>query len=223
MSIIAAALKHMLASGMAHEAIICAVAEMEENYCVPNVDNRTSAAKRQARYRERMASQNVTNHNENVTSVTDRNETSQVEIEKAPFPSPQRIISNPSPIPENITNIRETEILTLAKPKTSQRSQIAPNAQPTAENLNFAADEGLAIGQIRLEWAKFRDHHRAKANKMADWSAAWRTWVRNSKQFAQPRGSPVPAVAPIEPQNAVIRSLMRQKQREADEQLNYNQ
>ena len=118
---------------------------------------------------------------------------------------------------------REAEILPLAKPKTSQRSQIAPDAQPSHENLEFAANEGLPIGQVRLEWAKFRDHHRSLGNLMADWSAAWRKWVRNSKQFAHPRGSPVHAATPAEPQNAVIRSLMRQKQRESDEQLNYSQ
>ena len=54
--------------------------------------------------------------------------------------------------------------------------------------------------------------------------AMWQSdWTPSPRHLAQPRGSPAPVSAPAEPQNAVIRSLMRQKQREADEQLNYNQ
>lgn len=30
---------------------------------------------------------------------------------------------------------------------------------------------------FRTEWSLFRDHHVAEATSMADWQAAWRTWV----------------------------------------------
>lgn len=63
MSVIATALKHMLAAGMPHDSIVAAVAEME----ALGEKVRSSGATRQERYRERhKASQSVTS----VTSVT---------------------------------------------------------------------------------------------------------------------------------------------------------
>lgn len=56
MSAIAVALKHMLAAGMPHDAIVAAVAEMEA--AVTPV--RSKGAERQERYRRNKASQNVT-------------------------------------------------------------------------------------------------------------------------------------------------------------------
>lgn len=38
--------------------------------------------------------------------------------------------------------------------------------------------------QRQLE--KFAAHHTAKGSRMADWQAAWKTWVLNSTQFARP-------------------------------------
>lgn len=34
------------------------------------------------------------------------------------------------------------------------------------------------------EFEKFADYHRSKGNAMADWPAAWRTWLRNADKFA---------------------------------------
>ena len=52
----------------------------------------------------------------------------------------------------------------------------------------------LSANQITTDWQietnKFLDHHRAKGSKMADWVAAWRTWMRNSLTFAQSRPMP---------------------------------
>lgn len=59
MSVIATAVKHLIAAGVTGDALVTAVAEMEAA-----TDTRSSAAKRQARYRENQnikASQTVTN------------------------------------------------------------------------------------------------------------------------------------------------------------------
>lgn len=61
MSVIATAVKHLIAAGVTGDALVTAIAEMEAA-----TDTRSSAAKRQAQYRERLnvkASQTVTNHN----------------------------------------------------------------------------------------------------------------------------------------------------------------
>lgn len=33
-----------------------------------------------------------------------------------------------------------------------------------------------------MELQKFSDYHRAKGSVMADWQAAWRTWVGNARR-----------------------------------------
>jgi len=43
------------------------------------------------------------------------------------------------------------------------------------------------------EFEKFSDHHTAAGSAMADWAAAWRTWLRNAERFAardRPRAGP---------------------------------
>lgn len=77
MSIIATALKHLIAAGVAGDDLVRAVAEMEAA-----TDTRSTAAKRQARYRERnKASQTV-------TGVTSDDPLSLQVSPHTPFPNP---------------------------------------------------------------------------------------------------------------------------------------
>jgi uncharacterized protein YdaU (DUF1376 family) len=69
-----------------------------------------------------------------------------------------------------------------AKPK----ARLSPDAQPSDADRDAAAAIVLDGPAFRLQWQKFRDHHCAKGSLMADWSAAWRTWLGNIGQF-QPR------------------------------------
>lgn len=76
MTVIATALKHMLAAGMDPEAIVAAVADMETALPSPEPVERprSKAAERQARYRERhKSSQNITRGADNVTGDEKRN------------------------------------------------------------------------------------------------------------------------------------------------------
>lgn len=41
----------------------------------------------------------------------------------------------------------------------------------------FARRRGVTDPQIRTEFERFTNHHRARGNVFKDWSAAWRTWV----------------------------------------------
>jgi hypothetical protein len=90
-TVIATALKHMLAAGMSAEAIVDAVAEMEAALPLaqPVEPRRSKGAERQARYRERhKSSQTVTGDADNVTCDEKRNGT--------PLPlSPKDNNSNP--------------------------------------------------------------------------------------------------------------------------------
>jgi len=86
MTVIATALRHMLAAGMDHDAIVAAVADMEAS--VPKAAS--SGAERQARYRARKASQS---DGSDVTSVT---VTEQVPPKKETSPTPPKEKTTPS-------------------------------------------------------------------------------------------------------------------------------
>lgn len=70
----------------------------------------------------------------------------------------------------------------------------APHHIPDDWKLNggesmYAADQGFQVPKINAMAEAFSDHHRAKGSKFVDWSAAWRTWVRNEIKFnGKPRG-----------------------------------
>lgn len=66
------------------------------------------------------------------------------------------------------------------------KTAISSEAQPLLGDREASVDAGLDEAMFRIEWKKFRDHHLSKGNLMADWSAAWRTWLGNIAQF-QPK------------------------------------
>jgi uncharacterized protein YdaU (DUF1376 family) len=80
--------------------------------------------------------------------------------------------------------------LAKAEPKSKRGSRMGEAQQPTDADLRHAALNGLLPNDIRREWPRFRDHHIAKGSVMADWSAAWRTWLRNAKEFARSNQRP---------------------------------
>lgn len=49
----------------------------------------------------------------------------------------------------------------------------------TAEMLAWAAERGVQPPAIKSQTERFLDHHRAKGTLFKDWTAAWRTWMRN--------------------------------------------
>lgn len=49
---------------------------------------------------------------------------------------------------------------------------------------SWAISMGLPPERITTETEKFLDHHTAKGSLFSDWSAAWRTWIRNAVQYA---------------------------------------
>lgn len=99
------------------------------------------------------------------------------------------------PQPQPHTDPIGSVVRASSPPKTkraSPRTEIAEDEQPVEADLEFARAAGMDSRQIREEWAQFRDHHRKLANRMADWRAAWRTWVRNSKRFQARAGPEIP-------------------------------
>lgn len=151
---VTSAIRELLAKGFTIEQALDAAEAFE-----PKTPTRSSGAIRQQRYRDRL----VAERNGVTSDVT----------------SDGMVSSSPPP---KITN--QTPSTPSSKPKPSaRRSSLAEDAQPTAADGKEALRAGLSTADFRSEWRAFRDHHRSKGNLMADWSAAWRTWLRNSKRF----------------------------------------
>jgi len=142
-----------------------------------DVKPRSAGANRTARWRERKASQNVTERHGDVTV------TQSPEVSPAPLPNPSK---NP--------------------PKGGQKgSRINPDWRPSEADLLKAREAGLSEAQISREAERFRDYWLAKPGKdgsKADWPATWRNWVRSSadRLGLQPRtvepDPPIPKAVP---------------------------
>ena len=81
---------------------------------------------------------------------------------------------------EPITNNQEEPI---GKTKAANRRTKLPDEfYPDQTGIDKATVSGIAIS---AELERFKDFHRGKGNVMADWQAAWRTWVGNAVKFAK--------------------------------------
>lgn len=90
--------------------------------------------------------------------------------QKAPIPIP---IPNPKQEVDTPPSLRSGE----PPRKRKARSQIDPAWAPDETDTTFAESKGLVGAEMRDEAARFRDYHLQHASLMADWHAAWRTWV----------------------------------------------
>lgn len=162
---IAEAVRHMLAAGMSHNAIVQAIADMEASAERP--EQRSKGAIRTARWREAKASQNVTERH-TVTDVTEN--VTPPSLDKESFPQTPFKEINPNPVSES------------ARAHT-RGSRLPDDWKPTR-----AADgtkARLALDRRGREWSEqaletFLNHWRAKAGRDAckvDWQATWANWV----------------------------------------------
>ena len=75
---------------------------------------------------------------------------------------------------------------------------LPPEFAPNETHQRLARESGLIVG---AELLAFQDFHRAKGSRLADWDAAFRTWLRRAPQFDRKRTLPASATigAPAEP------------------------
>lgn len=66
----------------------------------------------------------------------------------------------------------------LSAPKSRSKTQYPVDFLPNDSGMAVAAAKGVDVAR---ELEKFRDYHLAKGSTMADWQAAWRTWVGNAR------------------------------------------
>ena len=80
----------------------------------------------------------------------------------------------PTPTPTPTPNTAKAVGASRRKPQTALPEDFAPNDV----GMSRAAEKHL---DVPTELEKFRNHHAAKGSVMADWQAAWRTWVGNAR------------------------------------------
>ena len=146
---------------------------------------RSSAAVRQARYRERMASQGVTR---DVTrDVTERNE-SVTDPSPSPFPPVPPSHTLPPITPQTTPPSQET--------KRVRGSRLPEGWKPNIAGRALAVELLGSNSAAHAELEKFSDHWRSKAGRdgvKLDWDATWRNWVRKAAEYdGRSRASPAP-------------------------------
>lgn len=168
MSMIATAVKHMMAAGMAADAIVAAIEEMEENI----TPARSKGAERQARYRKRHEASHLT--------VSDASDASDALKESV----------SPEPLSKGIPTTKENP------PKGGQKkgSPLAEDWSPSEAAMARVRERGLSdaliadqVEAMRL-WAD-SNRNRPIARK-ADWDKAFVVWClrwADEKHIAKPQ------------------------------------
>jgi pyocin large subunit-like protein len=67
-----------------------------------------------------------------------------------------------------------------------RRTRLQADWRPTEQMLTWVREKHPKVDP-NVEGPIFRDHHVAKGSTMADWFAAWRTWMANADKFAAQR------------------------------------
>lgn len=88
---------------------------------------------------------------------------------------------------DRIGSGRDRDVEAAAKPpraKSPKRTALSADWSPRSQEREKAVSAGLDCDS---ELRRFRDHHTAKGSVMADWDAAFRTWLGNAVEFGRGR------------------------------------
>jgi hypothetical protein len=191
-----------------------AAAFREESNPPPKVTNAERQARYRARKRNEALQSNVTRNGvtESVTSVTCVTVTPVTQIVENVEKTAE--ICDVDGVTPNVTHRNVVTLLPRARDITKPSSNLlssslfastdrqeskSPRARMRGSFLPddwtlpgdgraYARDRGMTDEMMAEEAEKFADHWRQDASPKAvkrDWPAAWRTWVRNSKRFAE--------------------------------------
>ncbi len=70
-----------------------------------------------------------------------------------------------------------------------KRATSTPEEFPISDTLKEWAVTKTPNLDLERETEKFLDHHRSKGSTFMDWTAAWRTWMGNSRDWGHSRGN----------------------------------
>lgn len=72
--------------------------------------------------------------------------------------------------------------------QSGRRTRLPADWQLPDVGWKYARERGWNDDHIRFQAEKFKNFHTSRGNLMADWDAAWRTWVGNDYDRRSPRG-----------------------------------
>lgn len=93
------------------------------------------------------------------------------------------------PLTSSLNPSSPIEAIASKKPPAPKkfRTQFPDGFYPDETGIRLAEESKVSVA---IELQAFANHHKAKGSLMADWQAAWRTWVGNSVKFGNARASP---------------------------------
>ncbi|QAU44187.1 hypothetical protein [Bradyrhizobium guangzhouense] len=84
---------------------------------------------------------------------------------------------------ESLSSLRSERMPAKRPARSRARAQLPDCWQPDDRDLEYVISRGFQGPKIREMTNAFSNHHRSKGSLMADWHAAWRTWVDNEIKF----------------------------------------
>jgi hypothetical protein len=75
--------------------------------------------------------------------------------------------------------------ISKSEKKKEKPTTVPKDFEVTAEMFDWAESQGLSASRIKPETEQFLDRNKAKGDTYLDWTAAWRTWIRNAVKFAR--------------------------------------
>lgn len=182
MSVIATALKHMMAAGMAPEAIIAAVADMEAELCRDSQAERRRAADRE---RKRKALRVSENSDDSADSAEFRGNDGTDDKEgfpQTPFQETNTPLTPNGVFPPSVSE----PVSEPAKPAKAKKGTRLPRGwRPEPLPDEFRVNLGLSVSAVEREFEKFTDYWQARAGPNGvklDWNATWRNWLRKAAE-----------------------------------------
>lgn len=85
---------------------------------------------------------------------------------------------------------KERDDKSSPKKPSSKRTKLPDDWRLPDDCREYAIRNGMQASKISFEADQFKNYHIGRGNLMADWQAAWRTWVGNHLKFNAPK--PVP-------------------------------
>jgi DNA-binding transcriptional MocR family regulator len=74
--------------------------------------------------------------------------------------------------------VKEPSVRAKARPM-----PVPDDFEVTEKMYEWAAKNGWSRNQADRDTEQFLDYHRGKGSRQADWTATWRTWMRNTDRF----------------------------------------